>query len=474
MKTSDSLRTKSIVIPAQAGTLQRLRSPKITNHRTAAPPAVIPAQAGILQSRYRLKILVCAAVRRIGMTLLPLVFTATANAFEIGGHTKLRVTSVALPDDSLLADFSDDPVNDAGAELRLKLRQDAGGWRAFADYQLLALGGDRFELRRQNPALEFGTAALPEDDRRLFDLTHVISEDDDRATAHRLDRFYVSHTTDKTVVNLGRQAVSWGNGLIYNPLDFFNPFDPAAIDTEYKTGDDMLYAQYLFDSGDDLQAVWVGRRDEDDEVEREVASLALKFHGFAGAGEYDLLLAEHFDDVIAGFGGAADIGEAVWRGDLVFTDSDEDDHTSLVLNWSYSWTWGQRNWNATLEYYRNGFGIDDGDYGPAALAQNPDLVERIRRGELFTLGENNLGGNAAVELTPLWLLTTSLFANLDDDSFLLQLLSQHDLQQDLSLLLALNLPSGENGSEFGGIDSGIDGPNLGVDTSLFAQLAWYF
>ena len=403
-----------------------------------------------------------------------LVLATGANAFELGGHAKIRATSVELPDDSLLADFSDDPMNDAGTELRLNLRRNAGGWRAFADYQFLALGGDRFELRRRNPALEFGTASVIEDDNRVFDLTHVISENDDRAVAHRLDRLYVSHTTDKTVFNIGRQAVSWGNGLIYNPMDFFNPFDPAAIDTEYKTGDDMLYAQYLFDSGDDAQAVWVGRRDADDDVDADVASLAFKYHGFAGAGEYDLLLAEHFSDTIIGLGGAADIGEAVWRGDIVLTDGDEDTYTSLVLNWSYSWTWGQRNWNGTVEIHRNGFGIDDGDYGPAALADNPDLVRRIQRGELFTLGENYLGANATVEITPLWLLTSSLFANLDDDSYLLQLLSRHDLQQDLSLLLALNLPRGDDGSEFGGIDSAVDGRTLGIEASLFAQLAWYF
>ena len=45
---------------------------------------------------------------------------------------------------------------------------------------------------------------------------------------------------------------------------------------------------------------------------------------FAGFGEFDLLLAEHFDDAVAGIGGAADIGEAVWRGDLVLSDSGDD------------------------------------------------------------------------------------------------------------------------------------------------------
>ena len=33
---------------------------------------------------------------------------------------------------------------------------------------------------------------------------------------------------------------------MFNAMDIFNPFDPAAVDTEYKVGDDMFYGQYLF------------------------------------------------------------------------------------------------------------------------------------------------------------------------------------------------------------------------------------
>jgi len=42
--------------------------------------------------------------------------------------------------------------------------------------------------------------------------------------------------------------LSWGNGLVFSPMDIVNPFDPTAVDTEYKAGDDMLYGQidYFF------------------------------------------------------------------------------------------------------------------------------------------------------------------------------------------------------------------------------------
>jgi hypothetical protein len=102
------------------------------------------------------------------------------------------------------------------------------------------------------------------------------------------------------------------------------------------------------------------------------------------------------------------------------------------------------------------------------------LLARLERGELFTLAQNYLAGAATIELTPLWQLTTTVFRNLDDDSMLLQLFSRHDLQQDLQLLLALNLPTGEDGSEFGGIDSDIAGKPVAIGASAFAQIAWYF
>ncbi len=431
--------------------------------------AIIPMLARILISSRGFKIPVYLSV-----TLLLVIVSGNATATDLRGHAKFQANATNLPADSLLQDFSDDPMSDSGVDFRLNYGDRAEGWSWRADYQLLARQGDRIELQRQTGLTGFDKGALPEDDLRLFDLSHRISDDHDRVITHRLDRFYLGHSGEKTVINFGRQAVSWGNGLIYNPLDFFNPFDPAAIDTEYKTGDDMLYAQYLLDSGDDLQSVWVIRRDDDGDVDSDQSSLALKYHGFAESAEFDLLLAEHYDARIIALGGSVDITDAIWRGDVMLTESDDKTFTSAIVNWSYSWIVWNKNLNASVEYFHNGFGIDGEDYGPLVLADNPQLVERLQRGELFTLGKNYLAAAATIELAPLWVLTATLFHNLDDESLLLQIFSRHDLQQDLQLLIALNLPQGEQGSEFGGIDSGTPGRPLSIDESLFLQLAWYF
>jgi hypothetical protein len=391
-----------------------------------------------------------------------------------GGHAKYQFLLNTFPDDSLFRDFIDTPSIDHFGDLRLKFGWQKDRVKLVSDYQLLAGKGDGFILASSLPGNVLIPERIPSDRFRLMDLTHVISESSDSVVVHRLDRLYVDITSTKAVARIGRQAVSWGNGLIYTPMDFFNPFDPTAVDKEYKTGDDMLYGQYLRQNGDDLQAVWVVRRDLNGDVSSDVDSIAAKYHGFAGENEYDVLVAEHFDDNVFGIGGITNLGGAVWRGDITLTDTQTDDVFSLVTSLSYSWLGWGKNISGILEYFYNGFGIADGNYSPVALDNNPDLVERIVRGELFTLGRNYMAASAMVEVTPLWLLTPNVFVNINDGSMLAQLVSTYDFKQDWRLLTALGIPVGAAGTEFGGIDAGVAGKYLSTGLNVYLQLAWYF
>ena len=220
------------------------------------------------------------------LVLLSSAAFADNGDLEFGGHSKFRLVGQSFPDDSLFHDVAGDTALDAVGELRLNVQAKHHGWTFKADYQFVGM------------LSEFLPAGLPSDDRRLFDLTDIIDQSGDQAIAHRLDRLWVGYTGEKTVVRFGRQALSWGNGLFFAPLDLVNPFDPTAIDTEYKSGDDMLYTQYLRDNGDDVQAAVVFRRDLGGDVESDEATIAAKYHGFAGEYEYDVLVAENFGDTV--------------------------------------------------------------------------------------------------------------------------------------------------------------------------------
>ena len=414
----------------------------------------------------------------LSIALVVVICTAAASTakaeYGYTGHIKYRSVLTDYPSDSLYQDFIDDPAWDNTLNLRLNGTVRKYAWGGRADYQLFTLHGDSVKLFQQHPVLGLISGAAPDDRFRVMDLTHIVNESSGSITGHRLDRFYFDHTTEQTVVRVGRQAISWGNGLFYNPMDFFNPFDPVAIDKEYKTGDDMIYGQYLQQSGNDWQGVWVGRRDLMSDVTSKVISTAAKYHAFVGEYEVDALLAVHYDAPIAAIGSVANAGGGVVRGDIVATHAETEDFLNAVLNYSYSWVGFDKNMSGIVEYFYNGFGIGNGDYSPANLANHPELVKRLARGELFTLGKNYLAAGMTIEMTPLWLFTPSLFTNLNDYSGLLQLTSMHDLKQDLQLILTLNMPYGKTGSEFGGIDSGVPGRPLSVGASVFGQLAWYF
>ena len=413
------------------------------------------------------------------MHRLPIVFLAllaTVSQAQLAqfksGHMKGQYLLGSYPDDSIVRDFIGTPSHDANADLRLLVNGRKGDWSWQADYQFNIRYGDTVELSRALGGSFLAPNVDQNDDFRLMDLTHVISEDDDRIVLHRLDRLHLGYTGDKTVLKIGRQAVSWGNGLIYNPVDFFNPFDPAAVDKEYKTGDDMLYGQYLQDSGNDWQYVSVWRRDENGNTGNEVNTNALKYHAFLGEKELDVLLAQHYEDEIFTAGGISSWGGAIVRGDVVLTHTDLDTYASAVANISYSWVGGGKNMSGVFEYFYNGLGLHEDDYDN--LANEPDLVARLARGELFTIGRHYLAGGVTIEMTPLINVTPNVFVNLGDGSGLVQVVGNYDLAQDWQFLMSVNLPFGSTGSEFGGLDTPVENKQFSTGPGLFAQLAYYF
>jgi len=391
-----------------------------------------------------------------------------------GGHAKLRWQGGSYPDDSAFREVFGEVANDEYADLRLKFSGQHNRFSVRADYQLIGQWGDSLDLPVEANGLLLLPPSLPDDDGRWWDLTDTLGDSGSPAAVQRLDRLNVAYTGDRAVLRIGRQAVSWGNGLIYNPVDFFNPFDPVAVDTEYKLGEDMVYGQYLLQDGSDWQAVFVQRRDEQGRATGEQSSSALKFHGFGLESEYDLLLAENFNQFMVGAGGLANLGEAVLRGDITFVDADDGWVTSLVANWSWSWVWGGYNATAVVEYFYNGFGLAEDDYSLENILRDPDLARRLQRGELYAIGRHHMAGSLLVELAPLLNVTGNLFANLEDGSALAQLVVQWDLAQNWQLLAAATGPLGSQGTEYGGIDIGVEDLTLAVGPAMLVQLAWYF
>ncbi len=300
------------------------------------------------------------------------------------------------------------------------------------------------------------------DDRRLLDLTYVLTDEDDTKVLHRLDRLNIGYNGDKVVFKLGRQAVSWGNGFAFNAMDIFNPFQPTEIDKDYKSGDDMLYSQYLTQSGNDWQLIILPRRDEKEKIEEEASSYALKFQGIYGFGELNLLMARHYSDQLLGVGFSRSLADLLWRMDFTLTKLADDSYTpTIVTNLDYSWVLLEKNFYGYLEYYHNGFGVDRNEMA----ISSPDLSQRLARSELFTKGKDYLAFGLQIELHPLLRIDPAFIFNLHDSSGLCNFTLQYDWLENLSLKLNAIVPLGDEDSEFNGSYS--TGNNINILASYY-------
>ena len=156
----------------------------------------------------------------------------SSTQWSFGGHTKYRYIHTQIPDDSVLQSISGDSMQDHNLEARLKVAARRERWDFDAHIQFISVHSDTLSGFRDLPKMIFPGAGIINDDRRWFDLTHELTNEGKNATLLRLDRVNIAYTGDKTVVRFGRQAISWGNGLLFTPMDIFNPFDPAAVDKE--------------------------------------------------------------------------------------------------------------------------------------------------------------------------------------------------------------------------------------------------
>jgi hypothetical protein len=404
-------------------------------------------------------------------------------AVQWGGHLKARGSLSWVDHGSVLGSEDAGLYKDGNLEGRLKNTIFAAEGRLYLDtqYEAVLLGGDTWHNQRrfQNryPDLlreDFFLIKPVQDDRQLMDLSDVIEENDDLILYQRLDRLALTILPAWGQVRLGRQAITWGNGFLFNPMDLFSPFSPTDIERDYKIGTDMAFAQVGLGNIAGVELLYVPRRDPtDNDVKWDQSSLAGKVHFALGDTEFDIMAAHHYDDPVIGLGSRGYLNDAAWRLDATWTFLDHtegSDYLSLDANVDYSWVWIEKNFYGFIEFFYSGVGRTD--YTRAVV--DPQIVERIDRGELFTLGKYYLSGHVRVELHPLFNLSLTAINNLSDPSGLLQPYGTWDVTQNLELTFGGNVFWGAKDTEYGGFK--IPGFPLSTNPSdrAFIWLSYYF
>lgn len=392
---------------------------------------------------------------------------AYASDWDYSGHAKLLLNHTQYQADDLAAVIADqNNFSDLNSNLRLNLQRQWQSWDLNIHYQLAGMSGDSTAI----------SGSASSDDGSLFNLASVISGDGYQRWLHRLDRLNLGYAADDWVMRIGRQAISWGNGINFHPLDIFNPFSPLSLDTEYKNGDDLLYMQWLVNSNTDLQFIYLPRRDKSSGLlDSDQDSLALKMHMMSEGGDWDVLVARHFNDTVYGLAYVRNVAGAVWRNDINMTRlSDGRTAWFIDTNMDYSWNWFRHNFYGYIEWFHNSLGQSVVDIPTA----DQSLKERLERGEVYSLANNLISLGTMMEINPRWQANLNLLYQPDDKGYLLNMMLNYDWQQDATLIMGLRLPGGPRGSEYGGLyttvpDTGFAGFNS-AGTQLFLYIQYYY
>ena len=392
------------------------------------------------------------------------------NAFD-GFDMRLKWYSAAqsLPSGDALRELTGESLPLAhNADMRLMWRRQTGSVRFHADHSSTWLHSDA--AGAGSPSLTLDQTPTG-DERRLLDLSWDLGGSGRNTLLHRFDRLAVEYRNPRWAVAAGRQAVTWGGGLVFQPMDLFNPFAPTAVDQDYKAGDDMLRVERLFPNGSDLQVLAVARRNDDGDARADASSLAVKYRANVGENEVELMASQHYGGQAYGVGLRIPAGGALLRSDIVWAIEDGALTLSGVVNADYSFVVAESIVHVFAEYYHNGFGVVR---LPKDLRRLPSpLTARVGRGELFNLMRNYVALGTSFRWHFLVNQSVAVIANLHDSSFAVQTSLTFDASDASRLQAGFAKPFGRRGAEFGGVTVG-EGLTVGGGAQGFLRFVYFF
>lgn len=361
-----------------------------------------------------------------------------------------------------------DPVSAVSTGVRAMTDGAEGNLRYEVHVNLAYMDGNSVDLLKLQEA---SSTAPP---TTLFDLTAKSDIGSNGRLTANLDRASVSFTTDQTVIKIGRQAITWGMGTVFHPGDIVAPFSPSAIDTSFKPGVDMIYGQYLFDSGADIQAIYVPRPETaGGPVSRAASTLALRGYATLGSVDAALTLVEDREDYAVSLGLSGSLGGLGWKAEYV-------DWTLASGSADPSWVVSAMNfgslgdWNTTYfaEYYHNGFGTSS---STALDALPAELLKRMSTGQVFYAGSDFLALGGSIGVSPDIGVTPSAIISLEDRSALVSLAANVTIGDNANIAFAVMKPIGADGTEFGGREtSSGSGIYVGASPSISFTATQYF
>ncbi|NOY81463.1 MAG: hypothetical protein GXP31_10720 [Kiritimatiellaeota bacterium] len=279
------------------------------------------------------------------------------------------------------------------------------------------------------------SAAAP---ARADDLHRRIATRGRSALYQDLDRLALQWHGPAADIVLGRQAISFGSGRVFNPTDILTPFGFTDVDKEEKPGVDALRLTLPLASLADADLIYVAGRRFDIENSGPVARLRANWAGTDAA----VLAAFFRQDLIVGVDLAGSLFGAGWWFETAATwpaDS-ADPLRKDDPYWRLSTGVDRQLTEALYGFVEYDF-ISFGATGSGGF---PDVLREpaVNRGLVTTLGRHYLTLGFRRQFHPLLWAAVDCLANLSDPSALFSTRFEWSLGDEAVLAVGAYLPAG--------------------------------
>lgn len=233
-------------------------------------------------------------------------------------------------------------------------------------------------------------------------------DDTDLFLQGRTDRLFLQTSFGNHTLRVGRQAISFGHGMVFNPMDLVQPFSIATIDNEYKAGIDAVRLDSYFGMTGQVTGViaYAGSWD------RDGLTAVLNAQGTIGLTDISVFAGSVRSDVVLGTGLVSSVGAVGLHSDVTLTLPETDEDPFIRVTTGALWRPFSSS-SVTMEYYYQSLGASDAS-GYLDFASS----DRYARGELWVMGQHYATIGWGQELTALSMLNAAFIANLKDASMM--------------------------------------------------------
>lgn len=278
-----------------------------------------------------------------------------------------------------------------------------------------------------------------------------VREDHLTKTSLLLSRLNIELDFYPLILTVGRQRIDWGVGLIYRPLDIYNPPESISIRRgEMGFSDAITSTFYLggLSSAEVSFLPYKGMSADEFDLTGKVSTTVRSY-------DINLHFAYLRRDILGGFSFSGHLYDGEFYGSLLARGVDDpciDDYYRALFGFAYRFGFGIM---ATVEYFYNGTGRRD---------KNRYEWLSVYRDDFMGLGVDYLAGVMEYELTPLVTLEVDTLLNCDDRSRSVGASGRFSTSDNTDLLMGLWTMSGGEETEFNSYPTII----------TYMQFRWYY